>query len=61
MSVLSIIVICWLALNGVVVAALLARRSRPELRERLFKWVIRGETKRRRSRTSHGQSLPSRA
>lgn len=57
MSVLSTIVIGWLVLNGVVVAALLARRSRPELRERLFRWVIRGETK-QRSRTSH---RPSRA
>ena len=60
MSVLSTILIGWLALNGVVVAALLARRSRPQLRERLFKWVIRGKTK-RRSHGSHGHSRPSRA
>ena len=43
MSVLSTGAICWIVLNGAVAAALLARRSRPELRERLFKWVIRGQ------------------
>jgi hypothetical protein len=59
MSVLSITVTSWIALNGAVAAALLARRSRPELRERLFRWVIHGETK-RRSRASHAHSRPSR-
>jgi hypothetical protein len=59
MTVLSITVTSWIALNGAVAAALLARRSRPELRERLFRWVIHGETK-RRSRASHAHSRPSR-
>jgi len=60
MSVLSTILIGWLTLNVVVVAALLTRRARPQLRERLFRWVIRGETK-RRPHGSHGHSRPSRA
>lgn len=44
MLVLRTAVICWIGLNGAVAAALLVRRSRPELRERLFRWVMRGET-----------------
>jgi hypothetical protein len=59
MSVLSITVTSWIALNGAVVAALLVRRSRPELRERLLQWVIHGRTK-RPSRPSHAHSRPSR-
>lgn len=59
MSVLSITVTSWIAFNGAVVAMLLARRSRPELRERLFKWVIHGSAK-RQSRPSHVRSRPSR-
>jgi hypothetical protein len=47
MSVLSTTVICWIGLNGAVAAALLVRRSRPALRERLFRWVIRSEAKQR--------------
>ena len=30
----------WLALNAVLAAALLNRRSVPHLRERLFRWVV---------------------
>jgi hypothetical protein len=30
----------WLLLNSAIVIALLNRRSRPALRERLFRWVI---------------------
>jgi hypothetical protein len=33
-------VVGWIALNAVVVTAVLTRRSRPHLRQRLFRWVI---------------------
>jgi hypothetical protein len=52
MSVLSTAVICWIGLNAALAAALLVRRSRPALQERLFRWVMQGETK-RRSGPSH--------
>ncbi len=41
MSVLGLIGISWLGLNGLLVAVLLNRRSRPVLKARLFNWVIR--------------------
>jgi len=58
MTVLGVIVICWVMLNAAIFAALLLRRSRPELREKLFRWVVQGrsrpaEESRRRSRHSH--------
>jgi hypothetical protein len=58
MSVLGIIVVCWLVLNAAIFAALLLRRPRSELRERLFRWIVQGrsrraEKSRRRSRHSH--------
>jgi len=42
MSALSIIVGGWLLLNAVVIAALMLRRDRPVLRDRLFLWVVDG-------------------
>jgi hypothetical protein len=57
MSVLGTIGICWLGLNGAVFAALATRKSRPRLRARLFNWVIRTESqKRRRSREQHSHA-----
>ena len=51
MSVLSTIGIIWLGVNGAVFAALATRAPRPRLRARLFNWIIRTESqKRRRSR-----------
>jgi hypothetical protein len=51
MSVLSTIGIIWLGVNGAVFVALATRTPRPRLRARLFKWIIRTESqKRRRSR-----------
>jgi hypothetical protein len=41
MSVLPTVLTGWLVLNGAVFAALLFRRPRPELRSRLFLWVLR--------------------
>jgi len=49
MSVVGTIGICWLGLNGAVFAALATRKSRPRLRARLFNWVIRTESRKRRS------------
>jgi len=40
MSALHIIVAGWLVLNAVVVVALMSRRGRPALRDRLFRWVV---------------------
>ena len=41
MSVIITIGICWLGLNGALVAVLATRSSRPGLRARLFNWVVR--------------------
>jgi hypothetical protein len=41
MSVLSTVLTGWLVLNGAILAALLFKRPRPELRSRLFLWVLR--------------------
>jgi hypothetical protein len=43
MSVLSTVLTGWLILNGAVFAAILFRRPRPELRSRLFLWVLRSD------------------
>jgi len=40
MSKLMMVLGGWLALNAVVVVALLTRRSNPRNRERLFRWVL---------------------
>ncbi len=59
MSVLGIVAIGWVALNAAIFTALLLRRPRPELRERLFKWTVLGAAKEakeksdRRSQHSH--------
>jgi hypothetical protein len=45
MSVLSIVAIGWVTLNAALFTALLFRRPRPALRERLFKWAIQGAVK----------------
>jgi hypothetical protein len=41
MSVLATIGICWLGANGALAVALLNRRARPAMRDRLFRWVMR--------------------
>ena len=43
MSALRIIVGGWLVLNAVVFAALMLRRGRPALRDRLFRWMVDDE------------------
>jgi hypothetical protein len=58
MSVLSIVAIIWVTLNAAIFAAMLFRRPRPELRQALVRWAIRGAAKpedksRRRSQHSH--------
>jgi hypothetical protein len=58
MSLLGIAAVSWVALNAAIFTALLLRRPRPKLRERLFKWAIQGaarptEKSRRRSQHSH--------
>jgi len=48
MSALHIIVGWWLVLNAVVFAALMLRRGRPALRDKLFRWVVGNEVSDRR-------------
>jgi hypothetical protein len=60
MSVLSTVILGWIALNGAVAGALLTRRSRPALREKLFQWVMRGEND-KRPRSPQAHVPPSRA
>jgi hypothetical protein len=43
MSVLSTVMTGWLVINGVVFAELLSKRPRPELRSRLFLWILRSD------------------
>jgi hypothetical protein len=57
MSVLSAIVVVWLALNAAVFTALMLRRSRAKLRDRLFRWVIGGGPRRERSRRAFRRSV----
>jgi hypothetical protein len=45
MSVLSGVAIGWVTLNAAFFTALMLRSPRLELRERLFKWAIRGTSK----------------
>jgi hypothetical protein len=40
MSALTVIVGSWLALSVVLVIALMLRRSRPKMQERLSRWVV---------------------
>ena len=48
MSVLSAALFgAWLALNAALFVALYFRRPNPELRAKLFSWVIRGDSQRR--------------
>ena len=42
MTGLSICVGGWLVLNAVIFAALMLRRGRPVLRDRLFRWAVDG-------------------
>jgi hypothetical protein len=53
MSALSIFVGGWLVLNAVVFAALMLRRNRPALRDRLFRWVVDGKRHSFRRNLSH--------
>jgi hypothetical protein len=48
LSAISIALGGWVVLNGVLFAALMLRRDRPEARKRLFQWVLKGERRRRR-------------
>ena len=43
MSVLSTVLTGWLVLNGAILGALLFKRPWPELRSRLFLWVLRSD------------------
>ena len=43
MSVLTTALTGWLVINGAVFAALLSKRPRPELRSRLFLWILRSD------------------
>jgi hypothetical protein len=36
----------WVVLNAALFAALALRRDRPDVRERLFRWVLKGERRR---------------
>lgn len=57
MSVLGLIGLCWLGLNGALFVALVTRKSRPRLRGRLFNWVIRSTVKERgRTRGQHSHA-----
>jgi hypothetical protein len=46
LSAVSIALGGWVVLNGVLFAALMLRRDRPDVRERLFRWVLKGERRR---------------
>jgi hypothetical protein len=56
MSVLGLIALCWLGLNGVLFAALITRKSRPRPKGRLFSWVIRTSVKEPRPRDQHSHA-----
>ena len=58
MSALSIIVGGWLLLNAVVFAALMLRRDRPALRNRLFLWVVDGRRETEEGRAVELRTLP---
>jgi hypothetical protein len=57
MSALMIVLGGWMVLNGALFAALMLRRDRPEARERLFRWVVKGA---RRSRRPADTKAPAR-
>jgi hypothetical protein len=57
MSVLGLLALCWLGLNGALFVALMTRKSRPRRRTRLFNWVIRTSVKERsREREQHSHA-----
>jgi hypothetical protein len=51
---LSICVGGWLVLNAIIFAALMLRRGRPVLRDRLFRWAVDG----RRDRIANPTGSP---
>ena len=53
-SALTVIIGSWLALNLALATALMLRRSRPKMRERLFRWVV-GDRERREPRLPRAQ------
>jgi hypothetical protein len=57
MSVLGTIVIGWLALNVALFTGLLLRRPRPELRHKLFRWVVGGRPRHEPSQRGLGRSV----
>jgi hypothetical protein len=60
MTGLSICVGGWLVLNAVVFAALMLRRNRPALRDRLFRWTVdSGHEGEERSRIANPTDSPS--
>ena len=60
MTGLSICVGGWLVLNAVVFAALMLRRNRPALRDRLFRWTVdNGREGEERSRIANPTDSPS--
>jgi hypothetical protein len=50
---LSYVLGSWLAVNAVVVVALLIRQPRPHMRDRLFRWVIGDRSAARARRLAH--------
>ena len=65
MTGLSICVGGWLVLNAVVFAALMLRRNRPAIRDRLFRWTVdsgrEGEEHSRIANPTDSPSSPSAA
>jgi hypothetical protein len=50
----------WIALNVLLAVGLLSRRSNPELRERLFRWVIGNPGRSRRRKLAYWDGHRSR-
>ena len=57
MSVLGIVITCWLVLNAAVFVTLLLRRPRPQLRSKLFRWILQNEQRRRICSRPHHELL----
>jgi len=57
MSILGIVITCWLVLNAAVFVALLLRRPRPQLRSKLFRWIFQNEQRRRTRWRPHHELL----
>ena len=57
MSVLSTVVIGWLALNVALFTGLLLRRPPSELRHKLFRWVVGGRPRHEPSQRGLGRSV----